>query len=135
MLQSVSPCERGQNLTLPAQHLPYEGRASFGTSLFKAKILKHLPRIIDRVKQSLLVVRRDPLVKDRFHQRPQTARGVVENVLKLLVLAVHIADDVHGAFRQVQNSLEIGYLHDGSVIGRKTLGQSAQSKNRLGAIP
>jgi hypothetical protein len=94
-------------------------------------MLKHLRRIVDDIEQTLDVVRPEPCPKERFHQRSQTPRGIVQDMVELFVLAVYIAHDMHCALGEMQQGLKVSDLIHGSVNRGEALRQGTQYRQVL----
>ncbi len=74
-----------------------------------------LARVVDDGEQAPDLVRRGAPLEEPLDERAQAAGGVVDDVLELLVLAVHVADDVNGPLGERLDGLEVADLRERSL--------------------
>src|SRR5215467_9191088 len=96
-----------------------------------SNLAEELLRIVDDVEQTLDIVSSEPLTKECFHQRSQTPRGIVQNMLQLFVIAVYITDNMHCPLGEMQQGLQMGDLVYGSVNRGEASRQNTQRRQFL----
>ncbi len=109
----VAARERPDDLHLAADRPQHERLPIFLLCRLKPRV--RLARIVNDRQELLELGRVDPPLEQALHQRAERARGVVDDVLELLVLPVDVADDVDRALGQGQHRLVVPNLGEDGV--------------------
>ncbi len=127
-LEAVTCGQRADQVELVSQraHGKRAQRGGIGQRMFE--MLGHLGGVEDQRKEFLEVLGLHLAGEEPLDERPQRARGIVDDVAELFVFAVDVADDVYGPLGEREDGREPRDLGHGGIDVGELAGQGAEER-------